>query len=292
MVGYSTLNAGQGKWTMVGVQFQEVGKTSQNLFDFVKTSAEAVTRSNMDNGAMMLVRNGNIYNYYYYLSDAFDNDTFSSEFDWDAWEALMEEDEDAAAEMYDAAAADPKYYSKAWGDPTGTLVTEVNVDVGDSVWYYNVSTASELTLAGEVNNTSSFAIPCGAGLTMIAKPYPKALNFSDMSFATLTPAASMDDSVLLMVMGGSGAYSFYYYLADAFDNDTFSAEFDWDAWEALMEEDEDAAAEMYDTAAADPKYHSAGWADPTGVLIAGEAAPVGNGFWIQMPSADTVTIVK
>ncbi len=292
-VGYATLTAGQGKWTMVGVQFEDTGTTSKNLLEYVKTSATAVTKANMDNGAMMLVMGSNgAYTSYYYLSDAFDSDAFDADFDWDAWEELSEEDEDAAAEMYDNAAADPKYYSEGWALGNSALVTSIPVDIGDSVWYYNAGQASELTLSGEVNGTASFPIPCASGMSMIANPYPTALKFNNIAFSTLTPAASTDDAVLLMVMGTSGTYSTYYYLADAFDSDAFDADFDWDAWEELSEEDEDAAAEMYDNAAADPKYHKTGWALGNSALVTGDVTGVGYGFWIQMPSADTVTFTK
>ena len=292
VVGYTTLNAGAGKWTMVGVQFEDVGTTSKNLLEYVKTTAKPVTKANQTSGAtLMLMRNG-VYSTYYYQSDAFNSTLFDENFDWDAFEALAEEDEDAADEMFEAEASKAMYYSEGWAIPGGNLVTSVPVDVGDAAWYYNPSEAATLTMAGEVNGTLSFPIPCGAGMNMVASPYPGDVAFSKLSFGKLVAAESAADATTIMVMGASGTYSTYYYLADAFNTALFDENFDWDAYDELAEEDEDAADAMFEAEASKAMYHSAGWAIPGGNLATGTFAPTGYGFWLKLPTADTATVTK
>ncbi len=302
-VGFNTRNIAQNKWAMVAVQFQDVGTTSKNLLDFIDNSQlTAVTTVNMDTAPKLMVFNNGGYNIYYYLSDAFDQETFDVDFEpyMEEFEQLIEnEDEEAAEELYDSIANLPKYHLTSWADGNGVIVSSVNVDVGDSVWFYDVNDAAGVTVSGEVNGTSSFAMPCAKNYNMVANPWPTPLALENISFGTTATAANMDNAARLMVYDTvAGGYTMYYYLADAFDQATFDVDFEpyMEEFEQLIEnEDEEAAEELYDSIANQPKYHVPGWADVNGVVagVTGTIADVGCGLWIYLPTAaDTVTFTK
>lgn len=140
--------------------------------------------------------NGVGYDFYYYISDAYDakGDTVT-----------------------------------AWADLNGDA-TDVAKVIGTGFWLRipeATCTTGSLTESGEVSTAATTTIDIANGLTLASNPYPTAMNMSKVTTAGLTPGVydTMNtDAPCIMVYNGVG-YDFYYYISDAYDakGDTVTA---------------------------------------------------------------------
>ena len=140
---------------------------------------------------MLMVRDGEGYVVYYYLSDG----------------------------KYDSTTGE---YSAGWADAGGNPLpgTGVEIPAGTAFWFVDqYSDASSLTVPGSVVSDATSDVTFGTGYTLAACPYPKAVAFSEIAFKDLVGPAYDDDgnffttAPMLMVRDGEG-YVVYYYLSD------------------------------------------------------------------------------
>ena len=193
IVGYATQGIAGGKLNCVALQFADVGSVSEQAsFDGFSTSgltAGVYDTMNTDAPCIMFF-NGVGYDYYYYISDAFDADGNEVT----AWA-------DAGGDATDNA--------RALGAGFWLRVPEGTCDTGT------------MTQAGKVNSDSDTKIELAAGLTLAGNPYPEAVNFTKITTAGLV-AGNYDtmntDAPCIMFYNGVG-YDYYYYISDAFDAD-------------------------------------------------------------------------
>ena len=150
-----------------------------------------------------MVRSGDGYVVYYYLSDG----------------------------VYDSAT---DTFSAGWADAAGESLPAAGVEIpaGTAFWLVDQqSDSSTLTTPGAIVSDSTVDLTFGIGFTLAASPYPAAFAFSEITFTNLT-GPEYDEygnfantAPQLMVRDGDG-YVVYYYLADGIYNsstDTFSA---------------------------------------------------------------------
>ena len=131
------------------------------------------------------------YEYYYYISDAYDAD---------------------GNEV------------TAWANLNGDAI-DITKTLGTGFWL-NVPTATcttgFLTQAGEVSDAATTTINIAAGLTLAGNPYPTAMNLSKVATAGLEAGiydTMNTDAPCIMVYDGVGGYEYYYYISDAYDAD-------------------------------------------------------------------------
>ena len=195
VVGYSTQGIAGGKLNCVSLQFADVGG-SGDVASIANLSTSGLTAGvydtmSTDAPCIMIYDGVGGYNYYYYISDAYDADGNET---------------------------------TAWADTNGDAVDSTET-LGTGFWLRipeaTCSTGS-LTEAGEVSSAATTTIDIAAGLTLAGNPYPTALSMSNVVTAGLV-AGSYDtmstDAPCIMIYDGVGGYNYYYYISDAYDAD-------------------------------------------------------------------------
>ena len=231
-VGYSDVSVAAGTFIMIGAQFTKVGAQNIPIGDLIQGDfAPATYSKRLTEAPQIQILNaaGTGYTTYYYLSDA-------------------EDDEENEV--------------LGWADGVGDLVTTINLNPGDAVWFKAI-TATNLKLKGEVisGNTKAITVTTTKAdqFSMIANPFPTTLDINDITWSGLTPSTyskRLTEAPQIQVLNAAGTgYTTYYYINDAED------------------ENEDEVT---------------GWADGVGDL-AETAIGVGKGFWLKLPTAGTVT---
>jgi len=140
-----------------------------------------------------------LYDYYYYASDGYDEDT----------------DETYAG----------------WCDRYGYLKKNISLTLGLGIWTRgNKTVDTTLTMAGEVADEDSITTSVGAGYTIIASPFPMGFDLTNITTtATATQSWTPDDenvpnwendAATIMVPNADGLYDYYYYASDGYDEDT------------------------------------------------------------------------
>ena len=193
IVGYQTFSATKNTYQLKSVQFDGVGAK----FNINDLSGNLNGPSWDEEGLffttapMLMVRNGDIYVQYYYLSDG----------------AVDEESGE---------------YIPGWASATGDpLPAEgVEIEAGTAFWFIDqYSDSSSLTVSGEVVSDATSTATFKTGYTLAACPYPKALAFSEIQFAGLTGPAwdeegNFFETAPQMLVRDGDIYVQYYYLSD------------------------------------------------------------------------------
>ena len=193
IVGYNSTAIAGGKLSCISLQFADVGGEG-DVASLGKLASAGLTAGIYDtmntDAPCIMVYNGVGYDYYYYISDAFDAD---------------------GNEV------------TAWADLNGDEI-DVTEDLGTGFWL-NVPAATcstgTLTQSGEVSDAATSTINIAAGLTLAGNPYPAAINMSKVVTTGLVAGiydTMNTDAPCIMVYNGVG-YDYCYYISDAFDAD-------------------------------------------------------------------------
>ena len=191
VVGYNTQAVQGDKLYCIGLQFAEVGSTS-DMASIASLATSGITAGVYDTMATdapcIMIYNGTGYDFYYYISDAFDangNET------------------------------------TAWADINGDETTEQKA-IGTGCWLRipeGTATAGSVTESGQVSEADTSTINIANGLTLASSPYPVALDMAKVTTSGLVAGVydtMSTDAPCIMVYNGTG-YDFYYYISDAFD---------------------------------------------------------------------------
>ena len=174
------------------------------------------------------------------------------------------------------------YHGKpGWADMEGMLVEAPQLKAGYGVWLVAGNEALTVTIAGQVKIAASDTFSGGVGYNLLRLPYPLAINAGDSKIdwglTSQAPAAWVDpenddfcitgwynDAPCLKIPLGTvdQGYRNLYYTSNA----------------------------CYEDATG---YHGKpGWADMEGMLVTDAVIPEGQGFWLVLQAAATVTHTK
>ena len=192
IVGYATQDIAGGKLSCVALQFLDVG--SDDVSSLSKLSTEGLSAGvydtmNTDAPCIMIFDGISNYDYYYYISDAYD------------------------AEGNEVT---------AWADGGGDAITG-EMALGTGFWLRipeGTCTNGSLTQSGKVSNDSTTTIAIAAGLTLAGNPYPTSMNMSKITTKNLEAGVydTMNtDAPCIMIFDGISNYDYYYYISDAYD---------------------------------------------------------------------------
>ena len=192
-VGYSTQAVQGGKLYCIGLQFGDVGVTG-DLASIAKLATSGITPGVYDTMATdapcIMIYDGVGYDYYYYISDAFDSE---------------------GNEV------------TAWANDGGDVASDQKA-IGTGCWLRipdGKASAGVLTEAGQVSEADTSTISIANGLTLACNPFPVALNMSKVTTSGLVAGVydtMATDAPCIMVYDGVG-YDYYYYISDAFDSE-------------------------------------------------------------------------
>ena len=190
---------------MVAVQFADTGSTA-NKADFnsyISTTCSAgeygIGEDTTMNGAPMiqvLQSNGIGYDFYYYISDAYDSN-------------------------------DNPVSGNCWADANGYIVTEDDMQALAKGFWFKASANGSITCAGQVSATDVIGRTLIAGqFEIVANPYPVALDLNAPTSTGFTPGeygigedTTMKGAPMIQVLQSNGiGYDFYYYISDAYDS--------------------------------------------------------------------------
>ena len=230
-VGYNSrsLDLSKDGWKLIAFNFETVGETDTGVaFDRVLnvTGIQPVSFDDAtinDKGARIMLRDPQTGDYtdFIYINDAGEN-----------------------------------YDETGWADTgDGFLVDgKIKVDLGFGAWLRLGDDVDEgvLNVAGEVIGDSSVRVDFYAGWSILANPYPFAIDLSKIT--TLVDPVSFDQATIndagarIMIREETtGSYTDYIYINDAGEN-----------------------------------YDETGWADTgDGFIITGNVIPVGHAFWMR-----------
>ena len=206
-VGYTSKDVGKSQYILTAVQFDGIGGTTiDNVVTTTDTGTQAWTPEdeNVDGwegtAATIMVPNAaGLYDYYYYASDGYDDDT---------------------EETY-----------PGWCDEYGYIKKNVALEVGFGVWTKGAKAAgSALTFSGMVPSEDEITVDVDSGYTIIANPLPQAFEVQKVTTtAAATQAWTPEDenvpnweknAATIMVPNAAGLYDYYYYASDGYDDDT------------------------------------------------------------------------
>ena len=194
IVGYNNTAIAGGKLSCISLQFADVGSNG-DVASIAKLTSSGLTAGsydtmNTDAPCIMIYDGVGGYNYYYYISDAYDSNG----------------DE-----------------VTAWADTNGDE-TDVTPMLGTGFWL-NVPNGTcatgSLTQSGEVSDAATSTINIAAGLTLAGNPYPTSMNMSKIETKDLVPGkydTMNTDAPCIMIYDGVGGYEYYYYITDAYDD--------------------------------------------------------------------------
>ncbi len=175
----------------IGLQFSDVG-VAGDLASIAKLSTSGITPGAYDtmltDAPCIMIYNGTGYDFYYYISDAFDAN--SNEV-------------------------------TAWADINGDQTTDQKA-IGTGCWLRipaGTATTGFVTEAGQVSDADTSTINIANGLTLASSPYPIALDMAKVTTSGIVADkydTMLTDAPCIMVYNGTG-YNFYYYISDAFD---------------------------------------------------------------------------
>ena len=193
VVGYNTQSIQGGKMNCVSFQFADL-TASGDLASLANLSTSGLTPGvyntmETDAPCIMIYDGAGGYNYYYYISDA-----------------------------YDAGGNEVTAWANFSGD-----VADDTVTLGTGFWLRipagSCSTGT-LTDAGGVSMADTATIGIANGLTLAGNPFPMGFDFSKVTTTGITPGAynTMEtDAPCIMIYDGAGGYNYYYYISDAYD---------------------------------------------------------------------------
>ena len=236
MVGYATDTLAQNKFIIKAIQFEDIasGAVDANKVlsgfkgvDYDEASAFKLTASQIQVQAA-----GAGYNTYYYLNDAYVEETDSTK--------------------------------PGWADLNGNYV-DLALTPGTAVWMKVPGGDAEATMAGNVSDATEVPVEIPAGkFTLVGNGYPASvtLNGKQMTSDDIKGADYDDASAFkltapqIQVQAVGAGYNTYYYLNDAYVEETDSTK--------------------------------PGWADLNGNYVEPEIA-VGVGFWVKSNDKMNIT---
>ena len=191
IVGYSTQDIAGGKLSCVAFQFADVGAADESA-SIAKLSTSGLSAGVYDTmtteAPCIMIYNGVGYDYYFYISDAFD------------------------AEGNEVT---------AWADPNGDVIDD-SKSLGTGFWLRipeGTCNTGTLTQSGAVSSDVDTTITIANGLTLAGNPYPTATNLTKIETTGLV-AGGYDtmttDAPSIMFYNGVG-YDYYFYISDAYD---------------------------------------------------------------------------
>ena len=191
VVGYNTQAVQGDKLYCIGLQFADVGSASDmaSIASLLPSGVTAGAYDTMGTDApCIMIYNGATYDYYYYISDA-----------------------------YDANGNEVTAWADGGGDETSAQKA-----IGTGCWLRipaGKATAGSVTEAGQVSDADTSTINIANGLTLASSPYPVALDISKVTTSGLV-AGVYDtmgtDAPCIMIYNGA-TYNYYYYISDAYD---------------------------------------------------------------------------
>ena len=191
IVGYVTSPTITANKVSLGTMpFSSAGSELVKIQDLVAPNAEPCQFKNRATQAVQLqVWNGSAYTVYYYVSDAYDE----------------ESDEELTG----------------WANNKGDLVNDEYAP-GTGYWYKYPVSDSTYVLPGQVVSQDSVTKNVYATkLNLVGNPYPMSLSLSKISTSVTAPAFKnrATQAVQLQIWNGS-AYNLYYYVSDAYDEES------------------------------------------------------------------------
>ena len=266
-MGYTTKTIPAGKYMMVAVQFDTTAGTTMSAddaFTLDKAPAAWVDPENDENCISGWYINAPCLKIPHGTVDMGYTDLYYSE------NACYEESTD----VYKG--------KKGWADRDGMLVEAPLLKAGYGVWLVAGNEALTVTIAGQVKIAASDTFSGGVGYNLLRLPYPLAINAGDSKIdwglTSQAPAAWVDpendencisgwynDAPCLKIPHGTVdmGYTDLYYTSNA-----------------CYEESPD----VY--------KGKPGWADRDGMLVSDAVIPEGQGFWLVLKAAATVTHTK
>lgn len=178
-IAANTFSLGTSPFVAVGTDVVKI----QDML--VPSGVTAVPYSQRTTSALQLqVWNGSGYTFYYYLSDAYIEDT----------------DEEVTG----------------WANSAGDY-TDATIAPGTGYWYKYPTAASSFSLPGQVSESASITKNVSSAFNLYGSPYPVSLNLKNLTttVAAVSYSQRTTQALQLQVWNGVG-YTFYYYLSDAY----------------------------------------------------------------------------
>ena len=202
VVGVTTVNATQGKFYMIGAQFEDVGGGEMSIQDFVTgnfvgVDFDGTAFSHVQTAPNLQVWTPSGYISVFYLNDAYDTVNSTEQND---------------------------VFVPGWADMGGDLVTDM-VEAGMAAWFKDGNEACTLNIKGQVLGTDGTIQTTANKFYMIANPYPveTAINSANIDWDGIagvdfdgTAFTHTQTAPNLQVWTPSG-YISVFYLNDAYD---------------------------------------------------------------------------
>ena len=196
VVGYTAKEAAQGKFLIIGAQFEDVQSGKMPINGLI-TGVEGVDFDDayvfQTTAAQIQIPVEGGYNIYYYLNDGYD---------------LVKDDGTTGA---------------GWCDADGNLTTD-EITPGVAMWFKSVPAAGSATVSGAVSELSESTVDCPQNFALRAQIFPinTALNGGGMTSANIV-GVDFDDAYAFQQTAPQiqvpieGGYNIYYYLNDGYD---------------------------------------------------------------------------
>ena len=196
VVGYTAKEAAQGKFLIIGAQFEDVQSGKMPINGLI-TGVQGVDYDDnstfVTTAAQIQIPFDGAYKTYYYLNDGYD---------------LVKDDGTTAP---------------GWCDGAGNLV-DAEFTPGVAVWFKSVPADGSATVAGAVSDVSYKTVDCPIGFALRANTFPVTveLNTSAITSEDIVGANYDDESQFVntapqIQIPYDGAYRTYYYLNDGYD---------------------------------------------------------------------------
>lgn len=164
--------------------FTAVGSDLVNVQDMlVPEGVVAPSFSQRTQALQLQVWNGTDYTMYYYVNDAYIEDT----------------DEEVTG----------------WADKGGDY-TSATIAPGTGYWYKYPTSASSFTLPGQVSNAASISKNVSSAFNLYGNPYPTSLNLEKVVPSVTAPSFSNRTTALQLQVWNGTDYTMYYYVNDAY----------------------------------------------------------------------------
>ena len=196
VVGYTSNSATQGKFYIIGAQFEDVSAGGIPI-NGVLSGVEGVDYDDafafITTAAQIQIPDGGGYKTYYYLNDGYD----------------LEKDDGTTA--------------AGWCDSDGNLTTD-EITPGVAMWFKSVPSDGMATIAGAVSDASYKTVDCPQNFALRTQVFPvvTALNGSAMTSEDIK-GVDYDDAFTFITTASQiqvpdgGGYKTYYYLNDGYD---------------------------------------------------------------------------
>ena len=200
IVGYTSQTVPNGKLAMIGIQFCNCGTESDiAINDIVPSGVEPGCWEESgdwrSSAPQLQVWNGVSYTFFYYISNAYIEETDSE--------------------------------ATGWANSRGDFITDT-LAPGQAAWFKAATGDSTVTTKGQVVSGESKVITCQANkLTMVANPYPLAFGLNDSALVNYNGQAGTwsesgdwrSDAPQMQVWDGN-TYTFFYYIDNAYVEET------------------------------------------------------------------------